>query len=664
MTSVETNDIYETFKKPDDSTPIPISEASLSKILTSNVVDDITLLQPTDFVKQKKPLRVYVSSLLRTWETALLLFLPFLKNNTDTATATATATATDTTYTPVLVLVVSPFLREVEKSTFGMKGINASNESGDVANNIKQFLKFIDLYILLSNIGDSSTKIPEHIEMQKPFSNDPKKFNIVVEFSPNQKLYIHVDATTSAYIVFKYDLSETGIDDTKQKEIAEYVDNRVSLSEENISYIIRTQLVCFHTYKDDNPYINPEPIPYKKYKNKPIDKNTQINLPYALTPMDKSNFSNFDSFSRYFPDIFNYLKWVITIRKHPKNIPIFVVSHSKTMQDFLKKIFFCFSNSNLTPSNTFIEMYEYSIKTNLWSIRLKYMGYSVIIFRHGFTCDNMFHHGDLTIVGTQRLNGYYSHLSMWGIYSVKIFCKENYTILSDITDIKDNIPSIRFGFQKQLKEEITRESIPNEITCGGDIEGRFNNKNKNPRNIMLRFTSTKSTNLKKSMQLVPVKSSLDSDIDKDISSLISIEFTKCPSNSFFGSTFGCLKLSCLYNQRYVIIFPYIDKSSGKYMYEISFYDTSIRSKESISTKKVAVVNELQNMLEYENVLLWLFNYEEDQTFMSNFKISSVINILMEKGIESIVDMLKTFAKIDEKTIDVNTDVYLGNPVIS
>ena len=37
---------------------------------------------------------------------------------------------------------------------------------------------------------------------------------------------------------------------------------------------------------------------------------------------------------------------------------------------------------------------------------------------------------------------------------------------------------------------------------------------------------------------------------------------------------------------------------------------------------------------------------------------------MEKGIESIVDMLKTFAKIDEKKIDVNTDVYLGNPVIS
>jgi hypothetical protein len=384
--------------------------------------------------------------------------------------------------------------------------------------------------------------------------------------------------------------------------------------------------------------------------------------------MDESKFSNFDAFSNYFPDIFNYLKWVITIRKHPKNIPIFVVSHSQTMQTFLKKIFFCFSNSNLTPSNSFIEMYEYCIKTNLWSFRLKYMGYSVIIFRHGFTCDNMFQQGDVTIVKTQRFNGYYSHLSMWGIYSVKIFCNENYTILQDIRDIKDNILSIRFGFQKQLKEEITSESIPNEITCGGDIEGRFNHKN--PRDIRLTFNSMNSKNLKKSMQLVPVKSSLysdiDSDIDKDIQELISIEFTKCPSKSFFGSTFGCLKLSCLYNQRYVIIFPYIDKTDGSYMYEISFYDNSTGSNQPKDTKKIKIVNKLQNMLEYENVLLWLFNYEEDESesVMSNFKISSVINILMEKGIENIVDMLKTFADTNKTTIDVNTDVYLGKVVTS
>jgi len=50
--------------------------------------------------------------------------------------------------------------------------------------------------------------------------------------------------------------------------------------------------------------------------------------------------------------------------------------------------------------------------------------------------------------------------------------------------------------------------------------------------------------------------------------------------------------------------------------------------------------------------------------MSNFKISSVINILMEKGIKNIVDMLKTFADTNNNKIDVNTDVYLGNRAIS
>jgi hypothetical protein len=100
------------------------------------------------------------------------------------------------------------------------------------------------------------------------------------------------------------------------------------------------------------------------------------------------------------------------------------------------------------------------------------------------------------------------------------------------------------------------------------------------------------------------------------------------------------------------------------MYEISFYDNSTGSNQPKDTKKIKIVNELQNMLEYENVLLWLFNYEEDESDMSNFKISSVINILMEKGIKNIVDMLKTFADTNNNKIDVNTDVYLGNRAIS
>ena len=46
------------------------------------------------------PLKVYVSALLRTWETAVLLYLPFLYNNENPE------------YSQTLILEVSPFLLE------------------------------------------------------------------------------------------------------------------------------------------------------------------------------------------------------------------------------------------------------------------------------------------------------------------------------------------------------------------------------------------------------------------------------------------------------------------------------------------------------------------------------------------------------------------------
>ena len=136
--------IYSEYKKIDkETTPvdIPKSDASLSYLLKTNNVDNVEVLQLGDYVKKKQPLQIYVSSLIRTWETAFLLFLPFLNNSG--------STDYDPDYTPVLVLVVSPFLREEEN-----RFLNASNVPGDLADNIMQFLKFINLIILLSNTPD------------------------------------------------------------------------------------------------------------------------------------------------------------------------------------------------------------------------------------------------------------------------------------------------------------------------------------------------------------------------------------------------------------------------------------------------------------------------------------------------------------------------------
>jgi len=692
MTSVETNiGIYEEFNKLGTSTPIPpISKtegAKLSYLLRSNVVDDD--------IESKQPLRVYVSSLLRTWETAFLLFLQFLSSDSDSE------------YTPVLVLVVSPFLREEENS-----GINASNVPGEIGDNIMQFLKFIDLYILLSNLPGE-----EHNEIKDNFKSYPKKINIVVEITPTQKLYIHVDTTDPNSVVFDYDFSEiefyhtekTDVDDAspeivilhddtdkarkekqaeiekaekkaekaekkkaekaekkkaRKEEIEAYIDSRVSLSEDNITYI----KTIIASVSDVEPKtFSSGSSEYVRYSDTDTpDKNTQVNLPlpYALTPMNESIFDNFEIFSVYFPDIFNYLKWVIHIKKHPKNIPIFVVSHSGTMKNFLDKIFLCFDKNKLYPSDAFIEMYEYCIKTNLWSIRLNYMGHIVIIYRHGFTCDNMFKEGG-TLMVYGRLSGNYSNLSMWGIFSITKFYNENESRFKNLNGIQDSILSVRFGFPKQSSGNIITK---NEITCGKDIKGRFNNKTSGT--ISLRFTSTSSTNLKKSMKPMRAKSVLDSDIDKDIQELISIEFTDCPSTgkvilgSTFGSTFGCIKLSCVYNKKYVIIRPYKDTTSddliGDYMYEISFYDTFRGDNAPVTTetKNVKINNSLQNILEYEKILLYLFEYSffiNNDSIISNFNISSVVNILMDTTMARVIDILKNTTY--PKKINVETYIY-------
>jgi hypothetical protein len=618
MTSLDRNiGIYEKFKKPYDSTtspmptppPIPNSEATLSYLLRSNVVDDVPLLQPTDFVKEKKPLCVYVSSLLRTWETAFLLFLQFLINISDPG------------YIPVLILVVSPFLREKENY-----GINASNKPGGIIDNIMQFLKFIDLYILLSNLEDDTIN-----EIRDKFKSYPKKFNLVVEFSSTQKLYIHVDTTTPSSIVFEYQI--IGIN-SSDHEIQNYLKTRVSLSDENITFI---KSIVSSVSNVANVASSSRYVKYNDTLSTPTP--TQVDLPYALTQMDESNFDNFETFSVYSPDIFNYLKWVISVKKHPKNIPIFVVSHSGTMQKFLKKIFYCFNKGvkNITPSIAFIEMYEHCTKTNVWSFRLNYMGYSVIVFRHGFTCDNMYKEGNITF---DRIGGEYSNLSIWGICSVIQFYELNKEILINLTDIRESILSIMPGFQKQNKTEISKK---NEITCGSDIDSRFNNKN--TKNKILIFNCTSSTNLEKYMQPMRVNSVLDSDIDKDIQELISIEFTDCPDTGrkilgkTFNSTFGCIKLSCVYNGKYVIIYPTLYSSKDR-MYKISFYNTDGGL---LSVKDVQIDNQVQNIYEYEKILLYLLMNSSDEytnTIMSNFNISSVVNILIDTTMERIVNMLE------------------------
>jgi hypothetical protein len=706
----ERDSIYSEYKKINKGiTPvdIPKSEALLSSLLSGNVVNDVKLLQPSEYFKNKQPFQVDVSSLLSTWETAFLLFLPFLRRGD-------TDTNPDYTYTPTLYLVVSPFLQEKEN----IVGFNDSNLPGNVTENVKQFLKFIDLYILLSNMPGHEG---DNTEIKKNFESYPKIFNLIVEFSPISKLYVSVNTIDPASIVFKYDLTgiefyrvkeikdddivisdddlvinedddedtkdeknkqikikkeeiknqkideenlkKTNTEKSKKEEIESYVQIRVSLSGDNITYI-KSILDSIST-ATSTPPLPPHTTTsndYVKYSDAPGP--VPINLPFALTQMDESNFDNFDTFSVYFPDIFNYLKWVINIKKHPKNIPIFVVSHSGTMQNFLKKIFYCLNNNSLLPSQTFIDTYTYCTKTNLWSLRLYYMGYNIIIFRHGFTCDNMYK--EATIVFA-RASGIYSNLSIWGILSIGKFYNLNKNILTNITGInKNNILSVMYGVPKQSKSSIT-SNLPNEITCGKDIRERFNHSQHGDSYFYLPSPPINTTELQKYMQLIHVKSVLssdiDSDVDKDIQELISVEFINCPGGNLFSSTFGCIKLACVYNKRYVTIRPYTDKMTKPCKYETTFYNIDPDSNDLVVYEKtnVEINNELKNILEYEKIILYLIDYQSQSnldSFIHNFNISSIANILINTTMKRVIEMLQ---KGTQHRIDVNLSLYYPSP---
>jgi broad specificity phosphatase PhoE len=667
--------IYSEYKKIDkETTPvdIPKSNASLSYLLKTNNVDNVKVLQLGDYVKKKQPLQIYVSSLIRTWETAFLLFLPFLNNSS--------SDDYDSGYTPVLVLVVSPFLREEENSFF-----NASNEPGDLEGNIMQFLKFINFIVLLSTtpsnlgLGDNFVDISHLFTgvgsdgrriIKLSFPGNPKKFNIILEFTSEIKLYVSVDTTDPDNIVFKYDLSHTGISDEKKQEIRNYIDKKIFLTRDDLLYINRI-LHDVNKKINDSGYSMTGGRRYTSYNNK-MNESEQVSLPFALTQMDESNFDNFTKFSNYFPDIFNYLKWVITIKKHPKNVPIFAVSHSGTMKKFLKKIFYCFysdNNRKLPPSNSFISTYNDSTETNLWSFKLNYMGYSVIIFRHGFSCDNMYKEANLL---TDRYGGYFTNLSIWGIYSIKYFFSNEYTHIRDsANDVRKMGLSVKYGIEKQSKDSIKSKELEYEITCGKEINLRFNGsvtEDQHFQGVKL-VTPNEDIELHKFMQpMMSVNpflyldsdsySVLDTDIDKGIQSLISIEFTDCPKDSVFSTLFGCIKLSCVYTKRYAIIRPFIGKKLNKIKYEISLYvETS--SKPIKDPIVVIILNNETIILVYEKILLFLFNIEDtdpssDSSILSNFSISCIVNIIMDKKLKRIVSMLTNET---QHRIDINTSLY-------
>ena len=391
------------------------------------------------------PLKVYVSALLRTWETALLLYLPFLFNQAQP------------TYSQTLILEISPFLLEKDDTAVYKQN---SNKPLDFTGNVQEFFKFIKLFIYFIHLNNQGAGniigIPESY-----LKEIPNNFTIIL-IAGSQKVCLRIDITGKK---------------------VEYDAPNIPLNQNTITIPPMTlKKINDHVVNMITP--PPSNSKYESYNTDRLVTNPPLRTIYSTFHLwgGSINFNNFETIAKFGPDIFSFLKWVIEFKSHPKNTPILFVSHSKTMTDFLKMLI-CNLNYNydniansFPPSGEFVNVCKKARKTNTWSMRFKYLDYIVMGGRHAQSCDNMYKILKMWATpGSDREKfGNYTNLSLWGIFSTLIFIHSNKDIISDFknNDIYQSGLLVLSGMEQQSKDNIGKFGMDNELTCG-DLSTRF-----------------------------------------------------------------------------------------------------------------------------------------------------------------------------------------------
>ena len=424
------------------------------------------------------PLKVYVSALLRTWETAVLLYLPFLYNNENPE------------YSQTLILEVSPFLLESvskniskeatlkSKTKSNIKDIfwnSNSNKPLDFKGNVEQFCNFIKLFIYFKK---ESIKNKLSFNVRDILSKIPKKFTIILT-AGNDKVCLRISITDGTTEIIDYYSSNATI----SSAISSSANSNINIPDKNLKNI-NQRIVGKINLPDSSDK-------YESYsENRLDDSNPAPQTIYTTFSIpDVSYFNSFENIGKFTPDIFSFLKWVIEIKSHPKNMPILFVSHSNTMREFLSLMIanlnynYQFKPDNTTkgndfsPSQEFINVFTIKNlqKTNTWSMRFKYLGYNVTGFRHAQSCDNIYETLGILKTYSREKSGNYTNISLWGIFSTLIFIHMNKDKISNFNDITEMAKSgllVLNGMPKQTKDDIKEFGLDNEITCG-DISKRF-----------------------------------------------------------------------------------------------------------------------------------------------------------------------------------------------
>ena len=481
------------------------------------------------------PLKVYVSVLLRTWETALLLYLPFLYNKDKPE------------YSQTLILEISPFLLE-EKKAFDLITYN-SNLGLDFAGNVNQFFNFIKLLIFLKNDKTLNTYL----------TSFPNNFTIIL-VAGVEKVYLRINVKASKVEYYLPSPSPSP--------------NSASIDFDNKGVVIPNKVVT-KIVSDITSKIIPKIHTYEKYNSSttpPVLVRT-IYTQFSMTEGFSADFHNFESIGKYRNDMFAFLKWVIENKSHPKNIPILFVSHSGTMRNFLKMLIsnLHYNYTDLShakdyyPSDEFYNVCKNVESKNTWSMRFKYLGYNVTGFRHAQSCDNMYKTIDKPTKVKQYTTGAiernklgkYTNLSLWGIFSTLIFISANVHVISDFVELSKCSAGLMVldGMPQQSLSQINMFGMNNELTCG-DVTARFHLSSRTTPSLNVSVIQTETF-----VDIIPQSTPLYEYLSGNTKQL-ALNYLSTLDNIFYIEFKDCNSSGCNFSVSYCGVIMYLQGVSG------------------------------------------------------------------------------------------------------
>ena len=363
------------------------------------------------------PKFIYVSELLRTWETAVLLFLSLTNIN--------------------LILYISPYLREKPTLILGTQELFPSDVPGELKEQVREFVRFIVLLrelkkldivgisglipgkfsITLKHFGGAFTddfkndiEKPEGIEL----SISERDIQIACNFSENTGLPSRLDGS-------KHTTIQQMFEDIQVPTNLKYVPYSDTISESTLVFP------------------NASSLP---------------------------NVGNMDTPSTPPGSLADFVDWYNKLDQKPgpngNDGIVTAVSHSGTMKTFVESV-------NSPPSPSFKTEYDIAIGTNTCSLVFKSKGPTFNIFRHAHSCDNRNMHKG-TITSTSKRfgdSGKYASLSLWGILSTLKFSNEKLNALITTQEV-ENPPGLKIcrGMDKESDTYLADNYDSMNVLCG------------------------------------------------------------------------------------------------------------------------------------------------------------------------------------------------------